>query len=104
MSRGPDAATLLERALLASAEAAGCPVAIAAADWTRWASATFAGARHVLTLSGAASPALDRWLVGLSDTEFALRNHLVADLSVIRVTRADGVATIALEALTVEER
>lgn len=104
MSRGPDAAILLERALLAGAEAAGCPLTVTAADWTRWASATFTGARHMLTLGGAASPALDRWLVGLSEAEFALRNHLVADLSVTRVTRTDGVATIALEALTVEER
>ena len=104
MSRGPDAAILLERALLAGAETAGCPLTVTAADWTRWASATFTGARHMLTLSGAASPALDRWLVGLSEAEFALRNHLVADLSVTRVMRTDGVATIALEALTVEER
>ncbi len=56
MSRGPDAATLLERALLVAADAAGCPVAVVASDWTRWASATFTGARHSLTLTAAASP------------------------------------------------
>lgn len=65
MSRGPDAATLLERALLTAADSAGCPVAVVTSDWTRWASATFTGARHSLTLTAAASPRLDRWLVGL---------------------------------------
>lgn len=104
MSRGPDAATQLERALIAAAEAAGCPIAIASADWTRWASATFTGARHALTVTAAASPLLDQWLVGLSEAEFALRRYLVADIHVVRMTREDGVATVALEALTVEER
>jgi hypothetical protein len=104
MSRGPDAATLLERALIAAAEAAGCPVTVAAADWTRWASVTFTGARHSFTLTAAASPALDHWLVGLRDAEFRLRNYWVADLAVTRMTREGDVVTVAIEALTVEER
>jgi len=104
MSRGPDAATLLTRGLLASAEAAGCPVAIPAADWTRWASVTFNGARHLLTLAAPASPALDAWLTGLPEAEFALRGHLVADVSVESVHREGNAATVLLEVLTVEER
>lgn len=104
MSRGPDAASLLERALLAAADAAGCPAVVVTSDWTRWASATFTGARHSLTLKAMASPALDRWLVGLSETEFALRNYLVADLVVVRMSRDADWVTVALEALTVEER
>jgi hypothetical protein len=104
MSRGPDAATLLERALVAKAEAAGCPIRIVAADWTRWASVTFTGARHALTVTAAPSIALDHWLVGLRDTEFALRGYLVADIDVTRMTREGMVVTIAIEALTVEER
>ena len=104
MSRGPDAAILLERALMGSAEAAGCPIRIVAADWTRWASATFTGARHVLTLAAAPSDALDRWLAGLPEAEFALRNYLVADIGVTRMTREGMVATVAIEALTVEDR
>jgi hypothetical protein len=98
------AATLLERALLAAADAAGCPVAVVASDWTRWASATFTGARHSLTLKAMASPALDRWLVGLGDAEFGLRNYLLADLVVTRMCREGDRVTVALEALTVEER
>src|SRR3546814_4063348 len=53
MSRGPDAGTLLTRALIAAAAADGVAYAITDADWTRWASATFTGAQHRLTLSGA---------------------------------------------------
>lgn len=104
MSRGPDAATLLERALIAAADTAGCPITIVASDWTRWASVTFSGARHSLTLTAEASPALDRWLVGLSDAEFDLRHTLVADLAVTRMTREGDAVTVAIEALTVEER
>ena len=36
MSRGPDAATLIERALLASAERAACPVSLADSEMKRW--------------------------------------------------------------------
>lgn len=104
MSRGPDASTQFERALLASAIAAGCPVAIAEADLTRWASATFTGARHMLTLTGAASPALTRWTDALPEAEFALRGHLVADLNVEAVRRDGADLRIMLEVLTVEER
>lgn len=104
MSRGPDAATQLERALIASAEAAGCPVTIVEADLTRWASVTFSGARHMVTLGGAASPALSRWIDGLPEAEFALRGHLAADLSVEAVRREGDAVRVMLEVLTVEER
>jgi hypothetical protein len=104
MSRGPDASTLLERALLESARAAGCPLALRTSEMKRWASVTFTGARHGLTLEGAASPTLDAWLAALPETEFALRRHLVADLVVQSVVREGGDVTIVLEVLTVEER
>ena len=104
MSRGPDAATLLERALLASGAAAGCPVAVARSELIRWSSVTFAGARHLVTLTAQASPALDDWVASLPEAEFALRGHLVADLNVQRRSRDGEAVTIALEILTVEER
>lgn len=104
MSRGPDAATLIERALVAHGQAAGCAVAITQADMVRWASATFVGARHVLTLYARASPSLDRWLAGLPEAEFGLRGHLVADLVVVRTVRDGDAVTVSLEILTVEER
>lgn len=104
MSRGPDVATLLTRALTASAEAVGCPVAVIAADGSRWASATFTGARHMLRLSAPPSPGLIAWIAALPEAEFALRGHLVADLSVAAVRHASAEITIELEILTVEER
>jgi hypothetical protein len=103
MSRGPDVATLLERALLESAHAAGCPLGLRASEMTRWASATFTGAKHLLTLAGEASPELDAWLAALPEAEFALRDHLVADLVVQSFRREDGAAAMTLEILTVEE-
>jgi hypothetical protein len=104
MSRGPDAATLLERALTAAAGAMGCAVRITEAEMQRWASATFAGAQHRLTLASTASPLLDSWLAALPEAEFNLRGHLVADLTVMRVSRDGDAVSVALEVLTVEER
>ena len=104
MSRGPDVATLLERALVAGAKEAGCTLAIPESDMQRWASATLAGARHALKLASSHSPQLDRWLAALPEAEFRLRGHLVADLEVMRVSRDGDAVTAVLEVLTVEER
>ena len=104
MSRGPDAATLLERALVEGAAAAGCAVTIRAADWTRWSSATFTGARHELTLEAEASSALNTWTAALPEAEFRLRGHVVADLCVARRQRRRDQVTLTLEVLTVEAR
>lgn len=103
MSRGPDAETLLRRALEAQAEAAGCPVTLVESDWSRWASATFTGARHLLRLAAPPSPALDAWIARLPEADLRLRRHLVADLAVEHVRRTEDRVTISLEVLTVEE-
>ncbi|MDF7774974.1 hypothetical protein P1X14_06940 [Sphingomonas sp. AOB5] len=104
MSRGPDALTLLARALTAGAEAAGCAVRITASDSVRWASATFTGMRHRITLCCSAGDALDAWLATLPEAEFDLRGHLVADLVVERIRRDGDAMTVELEALTLEKR
>jgi hypothetical protein len=103
VSRGPDAGTLLVRAVEADAFGAGCLIRIADSNWTRWASATFNGARHALCVEADDSPALERWLTALPGAGLAMRGHLLAELVVRGISRADRVATIALEALTVEE-
>ena len=102
MSRGPDAATMLTRAIDKQARRAGCPVEHVDSDWDRWASATFSGARHRLTFAATPDVALDRWLKGLPDADFALRGHLVADLVVSAVRHAAERVEIDLEILTVE--
>ena len=95
--RGPDAGTLLERALVASASAAGCPITVESRRSMPWYSATFAGERHEMAVRADAGAALVYWLETLPEAEFELRGHCVADLAVAGV--ADG-GVIALEALT----
>jgi hypothetical protein len=103
MSRGPDAATLLDRALTTSAARAGLELAVTTAESTRWASATFTGARHVLevAIGGDAAAA---WLAELPEAELPMRGHLVADLAVVRQARSGARIVATIEALTVEER
>ncbi|OYX50853.1 MAG: hypothetical protein B7Y97_06475 [Sphingomonas sp. 32-66-10] len=104
MSRGPDAGVLLERALLHHAIQRGIDLSIVSAGWTRWASATFAGARHDLLLAATPSSALDAWIADLPDAEFALHGHLVADLTVESRTHIGDRLDLKLGVLTVEER
>jgi len=72
-----------------------------------WASITFAGERHglVLCLPGpGAGAAVDAFLDGLADREFALRGHVVADIEATGVRHEeDGQIRLTLEALTVED-
>jgi hypothetical protein len=73
-----------------------------------WASATFAGARHELSFRIAgegAAAAADDFLAHLSATEFEMRGHIMADISLVSDERTDGdeEIRISLEALTVED-
>ncbi|HYI41430.1 MAG TPA: hypothetical protein VE053_14040 [Allosphingosinicella sp.] len=73
----------------------------------RWASVTFQGARHELAfrLEGeGAEAAAGRFLSGLDSRNFALRGHLLADITVVAQERRPGFARIRLDALTVEEK
>ncbi|GAA4760641.1 hypothetical protein GCM10023219_00400 [Stakelama sediminis] len=104
MSRGPDAATLLERALCRAAKADGCPMQTLDSGWRRWASATFTGARHWFEITLADTKQTRDWLAALPETNLPLSGHLVADLTVKSAAeQADGLV-VRLEALTVEER
>ncbi|GHH20131.1 hypothetical protein GCM10008023_27700 [Sphingomonas glacialis] len=102
MSRGPDAATLLRRALERHADAAGCDVSVCVRDSTRWASATFAGARHTVALTLPDDPTGGLWLKALAEADLPIRGHLVADIVILSATRHDEELVVALEALTVE--
>lgn len=73
----------------------------------RWTSVTFQGARHELAFrleGGGAEAAAERFLSGLDARNFALRGHLLADVSLVEEERRPGFARIRLDALTVEER
>ena len=88
--------------LLRAAATAGCPLELREHHSRLWASATFTGARHALTLAGAPSPALDAWLAGLSDATFDTPRELVADLALVERTRRGGEVEARIEAVTVE--
>ena len=103
MSRGPDAGTLLVRALYRDSCRAGCPLEIVDADWVRWASATFTGARHALRWTALPGAALETWLAALPDADLPLRGHLLADIVVAGLRRTPELMTIEIEALTLED-
>lgn len=93
---------LIAQRLVRSAAAAGCAVRVRAHHSRHWASATFTGTRHALTLTGAASPALDAWLAGLRDAEFDTARELVADLALVERSGTGGAVVARIEALTVD--
>lgn len=94
--------SLLARRLTRAAAAAGATIRVEAHTSRAWASATFTGTRHALTLTGAASPALDAWLAGLRDAEFDTARELVADLALVERTGTGGAVVARIEALTVD--
>ena len=97
----------LKRALRAWFVGVGAAVTFEALASRPWASITFAGERHRLALSlpgPGAQAAVDAFLDGLEEREFALRGHILADIEATGVARdADGPIRLALEALTVED-
>ncbi|MDB5684214.1 MAG: hypothetical protein JWM75_1912 [Sphingomonas bacterium] len=100
-----DAHRALIRALCA--KAGGCDGAtIEDARSEVWASATFRGARHGMTLRITGEDAAiraERLAEEMAGIEFDLPGHLVADIAVIaRSSTADG-ETLEIEALTVED-
>lgn len=103
MSRGPDAATLLRRALDRSARGAGLSLTVRHADWRRWASATFTGARHELTVEMPDGDGAARWLAALPEADLPIRGHLVADAVVLRTHGEGEWRVAAIEILTVED-
>jgi len=69
-----------------------------------WSSVTFSGERHRLTLridGAGAAAAADVFLDGLSDREFELHGHIMADIAVVEDVREGNCVRLTLEALTV---
>lgn len=99
-----DEGALLRRALERSADSAGITLAVERSDFKRWASATFTGARHAVTLRAMDGDGLDWWLGALPEADLPVRGQLVADLKIVSVTRAYGAVVAMLEVLTVADR
>jgi hypothetical protein len=105
MNRRGDPHRLLMRAVQDKAGRDG-RAEIVATRSEAWASATFRGARHSLSLQLDGDDAADRatrLAESLGVTEFRLPGHLVADIALIaRCSNPAGVA-VEIEALTLEE-
>jgi hypothetical protein len=99
------AGTALARVICAGFARSGVVVEVAGVASRPWASVTFAGERHVLRLrlvGAEAGAAADAFLDGLSECEFELRGHLVADIALVSRQRGADGERLTLEALTVE--
>ncbi len=101
-----EAGAELRRALRACFVELGAAVAFEAAASRPWASITFSGERHRLTLclpGPGAAAAVEMFLDGLEERDFALKDHVLADIEATGVERdADGQVRLTLEALTVD--
>ncbi len=96
----PDAVTALLHGL--GERLGSAPYKVESLSCRDWASATFSGTRHQLTLLiGAADSAA--FLDGIEEAEFALRGHILADIAVAACEREGDSMRVALEALTVVE-
>jgi hypothetical protein len=98
--RGPDAGTLLIRALRSHASGAGVTMHIESIACTPWASATFVGTLHRLTVAAVSVPGLRYWIDGLPEAEFTMRGHIVADLTVERIETIGDREHVTIAVLT----
>lgn len=89
----------LVRALVQDAGAGARVADIASSPW---ASATFVGERHRLSMT-LPSPGADRMERDLPERDFAIFGHLVADIAIVGRADREGHARLTIEALTIEE-
>lgn len=102
MSGRATAATRLERTLVRHAAAGGVGLTIDGMTSTRWASATFVGARHRLALTVAGATART-WLDDLLEADLPIPGHLVADVAMVHQRHGPAGSTAIVEMLTVED-
>ncbi|RMB52383.1 hypothetical protein C8J44_3415 [Sphingomonas sp. PP-CE-3A-406] len=98
--RGPDAGTLLIRVLRGHAAAAGLTMHVESIACMPWASATFVGTLHRLTIAAMPVPGLRDWIDGLPEAAFAMRGHIVADLVVDRIESLGDREHVTIAVLT----
>jgi hypothetical protein len=96
----------LSRALRATFATFGAAPTFDAVLSRPWASITFSGERHRISLclpGPGAAAAAEAFLDGLAERDFPLRGHILADIDACEVARdAHGQVRLTLEALTVE--
>ncbi|WP_174292194.1 hypothetical protein [Sphingomonas bacterium] len=92
----------LAHTLTAAGRAVGLDISVTEHRSRSWASATFAGAQHAITLAAPRSPALGGWVATLPDAELPLTGHLVASIAVDRIEDDGADVTLTITALTIE--
>jgi hypothetical protein len=92
MNRADPSGQLL-RVLRRSAAAAGCAVELRHESQTPWASATFTGGQHRITVLGDAGG----WLAALPETDLPLVGHFVASCAVEEDETGRWLAILVLE-------
>lgn len=103
--RRPDAATLFTRALRTDALAAGHSFHLAELESRSWSSATFIGDQFLLEIIISPRhdiniPGVRSWLAGLTETEFSIRGHIVADLAIDAIVVIDAKVHATIAVLT----
>lgn len=101
-----DAATAFLKAIRAAFASFGGGFALHELASRNWASVTFSGARHRMTFSlegAGAEEAADAFLGTVTEAQFGLRGHILADIAVTGEERSADRVRISLEALTVED-
>lgn len=94
------------RLLAALIERSGPDSAVQDSHITAWASATFVGARHGVTLAIRGDDAVvhaDVMLTALPEADFSIAGHIVADVSIDRVDMDADAVILTLSILTIEE-
>lgn len=107
MALSPAASALL-RGLIAKAGVARDRILLSSVCSTDWQSLTFIGERHEIDLRIAPPDSreiAERICDRLSEAEFSIPGHILADIAVRGRARArdDGSAILSIEALTIEE-
>jgi hypothetical protein len=68
-----------------------------------WASATFSGARHIVTLDARPGASLDAFCRDIQSTEFVMPGGFVADIEIVERTAGRAKERLALAALTIDD-
>jgi hypothetical protein len=108
MAVAEDAATALLRAIGAKFSLFDGAFSVEENKSRSWASVTFTGSRHRLTFSlqgRAANAAADSFIETLTEADFPLRGHVLADIALAGDERsiARERVQLTIEALTVED-
>lgn len=67
-----------------------------------WASATFNGARYIMTFTVDANADVARFLAEIGEADIAVRGGFVADVAVVSVAVTDNGQRLSVEALTID--